>query len=114
MWRTATTSSQPSSHHGAPIQSTSQPLSSKYKSTSTIDGITYHRILPELDPGIGLDRIVSIYEPENVASGRVMSKLGMTLERETTGPGQNLAVRVFEIAHGTWLRRRAEPAPAAT
>ena len=33
---------------------------------------------------IGLDRIISIYDPENVASGHVMEKLGMRRWRRTT------------------------------
>src|ERR1700722_10708256 len=42
----------------------------------------------------GLTRIVSIYEPENVASGRVMEHLGFTYWRTTTGPrGQEVVVK---------------------
>ena len=41
----------------------------------------------------GLDRIVSIYEPENVASGRVMARLGFTHCLTTVGPrGEEVAV----------------------
>ncbi len=36
----------------------------------------------------GLERIVSIYEPENVASGRVMEHLGFSPWRTTTGPAR--------------------------
>jgi RimJ/RimL family protein N-acetyltransferase len=34
----------------------------------------------------GLERIVSIFHPDNHASGNVMRKLGMTLDRTTTVP----------------------------
>src|SRR5450755_656879 len=34
----------------------------------------------------GLECIVSLYEPENVASGRVMQRLGFTHRRTTVGP----------------------------
>ena len=47
----------------------------------------------------GLDRIVSIYEPENVDSGRVMDRLGFTHHWSTTGArGEDLAVRKLQRA----------------
>ncbi len=53
----------------------------------------------------GLDRIVSIYEPENVASGRVMERLGFTHWRTTTGPrGYEVAVR--ELTRDRWEEAR--------
>jgi RimJ/RimL family protein N-acetyltransferase len=45
----------------------------------------------------GLDRLVSIREPDNVASGRIMEKLGMTVDRHTTVPGTGKAVVVYAI-----------------
>lgn len=42
-----------------------------------------------------LDRIVSIHEIGNDASGRIMQKIGMTFERETVAFGR--PVRVYEI-----------------
>jgi RimJ/RimL family protein N-acetyltransferase len=48
---------------------------------------------------LGLTRIWSIYEPENAASGRVMEKLGMHVERETTHPELGVPLRVLVI-HG--------------
>jgi RimJ/RimL family protein N-acetyltransferase len=53
----------------------------------------------------GLDRIVSIYEPENVASGRVMEHLGFTRWRTTTGP-QGGEVVVTELTRATWEEGR--------
>lgn len=52
--------------------------------------------------GLGLERIVSIYEPENVASGRVMEKLGFSLERKTTGPGGTYDLWVTELTAARW------------
>jgi RimJ/RimL family protein N-acetyltransferase len=53
----------------------------------------------------GLDRIVSIYEPENVPSGRVMERLGFTLHLTTTGQrGEEVAVK--ELLRGQWEERR--------
>ncbi len=53
----------------------------------------------------GLDRIVSIYEPENVASGRVMEHLGFTHALSTTGQrGEEMAV--LELRREQWLERR--------
>jgi RimJ/RimL family protein N-acetyltransferase len=53
----------------------------------------------------GLDRIVSIYEPENVASGRVMEHLGFTHWRTTTGPGGEEVV-VKELTRARWEEGR--------
>jgi RimJ/RimL family protein N-acetyltransferase len=44
---------------------------------------------------LGLDKIVSIYEPENVASGAVMGRLGFTLERETIHPALGVPLHVM-------------------
>jgi RimJ/RimL family protein N-acetyltransferase len=50
----------------------------------------------------GLDRIVSIYEAENTASGRVMERLGFTLERTTSGTLRGETVRVMELTRQQW------------
>jgi RimJ/RimL family protein N-acetyltransferase len=49
----------------------------------------------------GLERIVSIYEPENVASGRVMEHLGFSPWRTTMGPRGNEVV-VMELTREDW------------
>jgi RimJ/RimL family protein N-acetyltransferase len=50
-----------------------------------------------------LDRLISIYEPANVASGRVMDHLGLTFERATVGPrGEKIHVR--ELFRQDWDR----------
>lgn len=49
----------------------------------------------------GLERIVSIYEPDNVASGRVMERLGFVPWLTTTGPrGEEVAVT--ELTRERW------------
>ena len=52
---------------------------------------------------LGLDEIVSIYEPENVASGRVMQHLGMKHVLDTTHPERGIPLRVFKIHRDEWL-----------
>ncbi|HSZ35508.1 MAG TPA: GNAT family N-acetyltransferase [Acidimicrobiales bacterium] len=53
----------------------------------------------------GLDRIVSIYEPDNTPSGRVMERLGFTLERTTSGTLRGETVRVLELTREQWELR---------
>jgi RimJ/RimL family protein N-acetyltransferase len=49
----------------------------------------------------GLERIVSIYEPDNLASGRVMERLGLVPWLTTTGPrGEEVAVT--ELTRERW------------
>jgi RimJ/RimL family protein N-acetyltransferase len=51
---------------------------------------------------LGLDRIVSVYEPANVRSGRVMERLGVTFDRDTIHPGNGVPVRVMAITREAW------------
>ena len=51
---------------------------------------------------LGFDRVVSIYEPENEASGRVMQRIGMTFERETTIPAHGARVHVYALDRAGW------------
>ena len=63
-----------------------------------------------------LDRIVSIYEPGNVASGRVMQRLGFTLDRVTSLPHRELEVHVLVLTIGRWeqlISAGSWPEPAA-
>lgn len=58
----------------------------------------------------GLERIVSIYEPQNAASGRVMEKLGFTPSLSTVGPdGEELVVT--ELRRARWEDRTAGTGP---
>jgi RimJ/RimL family protein N-acetyltransferase len=54
-----------------------------------------------------LARVIAIVQVGNDASERVMHKLGMRLERETTDPSSGRPVRVHEITRPTWSRGRA-------
>jgi RimJ/RimL family protein N-acetyltransferase len=47
---------------------------------------------------LALDRIVSIYEPENVASRAVMDRLGFVFERDTVHPELGVALRVMVLS----------------
>jgi RimJ/RimL family protein N-acetyltransferase len=46
---------------------------------------------------VGLDRIVSVHAAGNDASGNVMRKIGMHLDRETVHPAHGFPVRVYVI-----------------
>jgi RimJ/RimL family protein N-acetyltransferase len=52
---------------------------------------------------LGLDRIVSVFEPDNVRSGRVMERLGMTKDRDTIHPASRVPVRVMAVSRETWF-----------
>lgn len=52
---------------------------------------------------LGLERVISIYFPENAGSGRVMEKLGMRHERDLTYPEVGRRVRVYEIRRADYL-----------
>jgi RimJ/RimL family protein N-acetyltransferase len=56
----------------------------------------------------GLDRIVSIYEPENEPSGKVMEHLGFTYERTTTATPRGEKVVVMELTRSRWEQRVAD------
>jgi RimJ/RimL family protein N-acetyltransferase len=51
---------------------------------------------------LGLESIVSIYEPENRASGTVMRRLRFTLERETTHPTLGVRLHVMSLSRDVW------------
>src|SRR6516165_1536576 len=55
----------------------------------------------------GLDRIVSIYEPENEASGRVMERLGFTYASSATASPRGEKVVVMELPRARWEERAA-------
>jgi RimJ/RimL family protein N-acetyltransferase len=71
-------------------------------------GIATEAALAALEFGLAdmkLARIVAIVQVGNAASERVMHKLGMRLERQTTDPGSERPVRVYEITRDEWQRR---------
>lgn len=54
-----------------------------------------------------LDRIVSIFEPANAASGRVMAKLGFELEIVTNDPVRGDELHVTVLTKDRWAMRNA-------
>jgi RimJ/RimL family protein N-acetyltransferase len=52
-----------------------------------------------------LESIVSIYEPDNIASGAVMQLLGFTLDRETVHPERDVVLHVMALARSEWRSR---------
>lgn len=50
---------------------------------------------------LGLERIVSIYEPDNVASGAVMRRLGFEFERATVHPELVVPLHVMSLSRPT-------------
>jgi RimJ/RimL family protein N-acetyltransferase len=48
--------------------------------------------------GLGLDRIISIIDPGNLASVRVAEKLGMRPGRDEVHPGSGQRLRVYELS----------------
>ncbi len=53
----------------------------------------------------GLNRVVSIYEPENVASGRVMEHLGFALSEAGMETDSGELVTVMELYRSEWESR---------
>jgi RimJ/RimL family protein N-acetyltransferase len=56
----------------------------------------------------GLDEVVSIYRPENAASGRIMEKIGMEPLRDTVDPEHGYPVRIYRITRAEWTQGQAE------
>jgi RimJ/RimL family protein N-acetyltransferase len=62
---------------------------------------------------LGLDEIVSIYEPDNVASGRVMDRLGFPAGSKTTHPGRGIPLVVRTLTVEAWRSAQDRwPGPA--
>jgi RimJ/RimL family protein N-acetyltransferase len=49
-----------------------------------------------------LDEIISIFEPANVASGRVMDHLGFGIGRQMTDPSRDLPLLVRSLSAREW------------
>lgn len=54
---------------------------------------------------LGFAEVVSIYEPANAASGRVMERLGMAFDRDTVHPESGIALRVYRLHVERWHGR---------
>ena len=69
-----------------------------------------------------LAEIVSIYDPENTASGAVMRRLGFEVGQETVHPTNGVRLHVMKLARSTWLdaarqarsRLQGSPDPPST
>jgi RimJ/RimL family protein N-acetyltransferase len=51
---------------------------------------------------MGLSEILSIYEPDNAASGRVMQRLGMRFEREALHPYFARPLHIYRMSLADW------------
>ena len=58
---------------------------------------------------LALELVVSIFEPENVSSGRVMNRLGFDSGFETVHPTRQLPLRVRGLTREDWSRVRRQP-----
>jgi RimJ/RimL family protein N-acetyltransferase len=54
------------------------------------------------------DHLWARHNAHNVASGRIMEKIGMTLAREGTGI-EDVPIRIYELARDRWLSLIATP-----
>ena len=54
---------------------------------------------------LGLESIISIYEPDNVASRAVMQRLGFSLERAAIHPAYGVHLHVMSLARDSWSSR---------
>lgn len=51
---------------------------------------------------MGLPEILSIYQPENVASGRVMEHIGMHFDRDTRHSFFEVPLRIYRLTRDEW------------
>lgn len=68
-------------------------------------GLATEGALPTLAHGyelLGLDRVICVWEPDNVASGRIAEKLGMRRIRSTKDP-RGLVIEVMQLDRDDWL-----------
>jgi RimJ/RimL family protein N-acetyltransferase len=57
---------------------------------------------------LALERVLSIFEPENASSGRVMDRLGFDSGFETIHPARQLPLRVRGLTRENWSRVRRQ------
>lgn len=58
---------------------------------------------------LGLDRVISVRHVDNDASGRVVDKLGLRLDRRTVHPVSGVPLLVTAITRDEWAQRRRPP-----
>lgn len=56
-----------------------------------------------------LSEVLSIYQPENTASGRVMQRLGMGLDRRARHPYFGVELLVYRLTREAWLSQGQTP-----
>jgi RimJ/RimL family protein N-acetyltransferase len=56
-----------------------------------------------------LPEILSIFEPENTASGRVMERIGMEPDHDTRHPYFDVPLRIYRLSREEWLARSHGP-----
>ena len=57
---------------------------------------------------LGLDEIISSYDPDNAASGAVMDRLGLRFRRQISHPEQGNTVHLHSLSHSRWERLRRD------
>jgi RimJ/RimL family protein N-acetyltransferase len=60
---------------------------------------------------MGLSEILSIYEPANVASGRVMQKIGMHFGRDAVHPYFHRPLHIYTLTSAQWHEQNGRRAP---
>ena len=60
---------------------------------------------------VGLAHVIARIQPPNVASARVAERIGMRVDRETTGRSGE-ALRIYTLDCATWRELRGRRAPA--
>jgi len=55
---------------------------------------------------LGFSEVVSIYNPQNIASGRVMERIGMKVDCDTVHPELGHPVRVYRLGRDAWEQDR--------
>ena len=58
---------------------------------------------------LDLERIIAIYQIENVRSGAVMERLGMHVERDTFHAELETMLRIYELSRDEWRARDVGP-----
>jgi RimJ/RimL family protein N-acetyltransferase len=51
---------------------------------------------------LALPEIASIYEPDNIASGRIMEKIGMRFDHDTVHPSLDRPLRIYRLSNEQW------------
>ena len=57
---------------------------------------------------MGLSEVLSIYQPDNVASGRVMERVGIGFDRETRHPTSGIVLRIHRVTRRQWKQQAAD------